>query len=546
MKAFVLSGVASVFLWGFYPVAVALGGYEAPLWAAAASTIAASVLWMIALAVAPVPMGGVFRRAWENARSIGLTGLLFAAEVGLFYGAVARSPQTAAVLFEVWVLAFVAMSQILGGGLRLGRKDWVYLAFGLVGVTIAVVDVRAMLAGGVSIPDPLAVVFALLSGVFMSGKTYLNAQIAQRLHDTPSIAVASAPHMLSAIIAIPIWIVWGWAGNETFALLEPDLPIVGLVALIYALGVPMFIYAVSIRPNDAAMAIFYSIPLVAVVLLFLFGLTGLTFYFVIGAAVIFVSNAMLSQPATYVSAAGLAAVLTLLATYVAVSVQVDILPVSRWVGLPSTNYAVELLLLFYGLLFAFVLTNVITTNKAVHRKTDTAVRLLMEADMPAHKRRALYRQMLRMARGSATPAVGDKGGITPAHTAFNEVGFEYRSLDLGNTSNAIFRIFSVGVLLMVLGTLCLSDTLIQRLAGLLILSCVLYFVFYSRDSYLRQVTYPQFLGESLATWRARRHREPHLARRAVHRAGMWLFVLALGVCAALNVIVAAAPGVIVD
>lgn len=540
-KTFLLSAVASVLIWGMYPVAVAMGGYQSPFVAAAVATSLAATAWAVALIISGAGLGHLLGRARHKAGLFFVTGLLFAAEVGLFYIAINRSPQTAAVLFEIWVLSFVVMSQIGKGRTSLSRQDWLFLCFGLLGVSVAVVDVRAMLSGAGSIPDPVSVICALLSGSCMGVKTYLNAKLAEYLQPKPGVAVASLPHLLSSLVAVPLWLAMAYWSGDGFGVGPMEAQGIILVAVLYAIGVPLFIYTVSLRPNDSVMAIFYTIPLVAIVLLALFGFGALTFYFVIGASIIFISNVMVTQSNSYVSAAGLASVLTLLATYFAVSVQTNVLPIASWVSTDQSIVALEILLVFYGLLFAFVLTNVLTTNKLVHGKMDLALHMVLNANLPQQDRRALYSRLLKLLYPRKAPSRMSLAVDYESQIPLQEIEIEYRSLNSGNTPTAIFHVFSVGVMAVLLGTFCLSDDILERLTGFLVLSCVLYFVFYSRDSYARHVTYPLMLSEVFHQHRGKLHTLRYAKRRGTHLVGLLLFVYTVAVCAALNIFLVPLP-----
>ncbi len=540
---FYLFSVICVIIWGAYPAVLALVNFSDPFMGAFLSISFAAAGWTGILLFQKIDLRAIWPVFLANRRAHLIAGLFFALEVACFVPAVRMSPQTAAVLFEIWVIAFVVTHMWRSGKTQLSTKSWVFFFFGFCGASIAVIDLANLERVDLFLLDPMAVVLSVVAAISMGCKTEINAEVSKQYQGMPSLSASTVPHLISAFIAIPIWAILAATGSDASLPDASWIPGVISVGSVYLLGVPIFILAVRIRPNEAAMSIFYVIPLVALVILSLLGVSTLSAYFVLGASIIFISNVMLSQPLQYVSASGVTAVLTLIVTWLMISVDQGYL---RFLMVAPTDgpgiSGGEAFMVFYGLIFAYVLGDLLNDIKSLRsglfRGFGRVQVLSTRSTIIPQAYANLWRQVSQPCVLKSPPSLSGRLRDCDVDQEIQEhlsdfAGQSLRSVAT-STPYSIFRILSVGFLVLVFLAYCLSGSLLDRLVGLLLFALVSYFLFYSRAAYIRNVVVPMVFEDALTSFRPQRFAHKSRRRRENHQIGVALLTFALILGSALN------------
>ncbi|SLN42167.1 hypothetical protein [Pseudooctadecabacter jejudonensis] len=541
--AFWVTAVLSVAFWGAYPSALVLADFHDPFLGAVGAIGVAMIGWFGLIFLQGVGPRKIWTTLTSNRPLILVSGLLFTIELALFFPAVDRAPAIAAVLFELWVLSFVITSIWAGTSARLTRKGWTFLTFGFFGATVAVVDWASLRDSSMSSLDPVTILMAITAASAMGVKTYINSRISAKSPDLPMLSASTLPHLLSGFVALPLWGAIYLAGDDVAVSSSASLLSALPIAVIYLIGVPVFILAVRLRPSESSMAVFYSIPLVALLFLSLTGQVTLNIYFIIGGSIIFIANAFLTQRLPYVSASGLAAILTLAATWLALSIEQGHILVLPDAALPSVGISsAEAFLLLYGLLFAFVLTDVLNEIKDFRICVHRFIAEMLGGPLSPPEARSLYRRMRQAF------LCEDLRSLVPHHSSPPSLSTDQRAQlaeifarslksSIAATPYVVFRILSVGFLLLVFSVYCLSSQLIDRLVGMSLFTVIAYFLFFTRDRYLRKVVFRAIVEETLQPLRSKHHEALVKDRKSNHFVGMSLLIFALSVSIVLNIAV---------
>lgn len=346
MPRFLTFAAIAILIWGLYPLYVTFFGDEFILILVFAQVIAFA-LWVGVLWLCGVKRVFVWQLRKPMRRAAALSGVGNAVEYLAFFVALKFSnPVIPTALFELWIV-FLVLLDFLFWRTPLSRKNFFLLCVAFVGAAMCIIN-PASLTTTFRIENQWALL-ALVAALAMALKTSMNNALSLRLrkpggrrmfHEPKSVAPGSRrlgfaasllPHTYAAQYSFVVYLLVVGAfyipGSplqfEGFGALfsisaSTWLMAAGLGLGIIGIGGPVFIYAMSIRPENSSAAIFYFIPVVAVLSIALVYNEPLTYYFSFGIGLIIAASYLISLNAASLNATMIAALSALIFGYLVV------------------------------------------------------------------------------------------------------------------------------------------------------------------------------------------------------------------------------------
>lgn len=183
---------------------------------------------VILLAVFRPSLRGRSRSDWMAVVAFGLALALMNA---LFYEAIARLPLGATITIEVLgpLILSVVMSR------RVSAWLWALLAFA---------GVALLGRGGISVFDPIGVVFAVCAGAMWVAYILLSARVGRRFSRLDGLAIAMA---MGSIVTVPFGVATAGA-----ALVQPRVLLIGLAVAILSSAIPYGLELLALRRLPAS------------------------------------------------------------------------------------------------------------------------------------------------------------------------------------------------------------------------------------------------------------------------------------------------------
>jgi len=377
MSRFVVFSLASIIIWGLYPLTVTFVGdsYLSVLFLAQSIGLLLwlAIMWRI----------GMCRLAfWQLSRKdrklIVISGIANAAEyISFFIALKMANPIVPTAIFELWIIFLVLFEWRLWKA-ELKHKDLMLLCFAFVGAAMCIVDPNEFdrTFGFDNRWAILAVFSAAAMGLKSSVNSHLSVRFRTRIKKFTSYTNGNArehkiefisslmPHaysvQISVIVYFFVYAISYFASSELHAY-EINIPlsidsndiIMSFVmgVFIIGLGSPVFIYALSIRPSSSSASVFYFIPIVAIISISIFYGNSLTYYFSFGVSLILLASYLVSLSSASINSSMMSALSAIVFGYVIVLLYDQNIDLSSG----SSVFVIETSFVAFGLVIVFAI-----------------------------------------------------------------------------------------------------------------------------------------------------------------------------------------------
>lgn len=376
MTRFAVFSLASIIIWGLYPLAVTFvdESYLSVLFLAQSLAL---LLWfaiMWGLRVRNL----MFWRLRRTVRKLVLiSGIANAAEYISFFAAFRlANPIVPTAIFELWII-FLVIFESLMWKIELKRKDIFLLLFAFLGAAICIVDPNEI--GRTFGFDNRWAMLAIFSAAAMGLKSSVNNRLSVFLRRTSRpksnifnkggdenqayFLASLMPHFYSTQVSLILYAISilflfflpdsVLINREIFEIIDKQDFYISLVIGLFIIGIgaPIFIYALSIRPSSASASVFYFIPIFAVVSISIFYGESLTYYFSFGVALIISTSYLISLNSAALNSSMVSAISALVFGYVIVLLNDQNIDLTRG----NNTFIVETSFVAFGLVIVFAI-----------------------------------------------------------------------------------------------------------------------------------------------------------------------------------------------